>query len=102
MSEQPWHSQCVYDRAGSEDPKKKGGESNEKERISSMQPAPVLDTVLGCAVRGGRRIDLQSSCRHHHRLLPSKVPGDTRGHSVMGATDSRSARRQYGRFLRTL
>ena len=39
--------------------KKKGGESNEKERITSMQPAPVLDAVLGRTIRRGRRDDLQ-------------------------------------------
>src|SRR5215510_9835 len=102
MSDQPWHSQCVKTEQEMKHPKKKRGESNEKERISSMQPAPVFNPFLGRTVRGGRRIDLQSSCRHHHRLLSSKISGDTRGHFVMGATDSRSARRQYGRFLRTL
>ena len=40
--------------------KKKGGESNEKERITSIQPAPVLDAVLGRTSRG-RRDDLQGS-----------------------------------------
>jgi hypothetical protein len=66
--------------------KKKGGESNEKERITSIQPAPVLDAVLGCASRG-RRDDLQGSYRHHQLLSP-KVPGDARRHFVMAATGS--------------
>ena len=48
--------------------KKKGGESNEKERITSIQPAPVLDAVLGRASRG-RRDDLQGSYRHHRIIV---------------------------------
>jgi hypothetical protein len=55
--------------------RKKGGESNEKKPITSMQPAPVLNTVLGRAIRESRRDGLQRSYRHH-RLLSSKVPGD--------------------------
>ena len=45
-----------------------------KKTVSLLsQPAPVLDTVLGRALRGGRRDDLQGSCRHH-RYCHLKFP----------------------------